>query len=533
MIPIILRSVRGVINRLVPSSYAYLPISSSETTSHSSSDDVSTPSNSTGSPPSSPSLLSRLLAFLFFLLPSFVQRRLRPHAFKPQRLYATSWLDGLRGMAAFVVFICHYTEGNVGWYIQSYGIREDNDPAPSSPLQLPFLRVIYSGRPMVHIFFVISGFVLSHKSLKLLRAGKYEQLHAALSSSVFRRGFRLFLPTTASTFIIMLLVWTGWMGRREETFWRQLVDWYNAVWRITFSWNWDITQLLPYDPHLWTIPIEMSNSMLLFVTILGVSRMKVYLRLLSVSAIAIYCLKCQHWASFEFLVGMVLAEVGLIQDAHRARAAAQKEAALSSGGAEALESGEMATEKAALIGEGGTSGRRRRTAVIVFKTFLVINLIFAMFTAGWPNVHADKTPGIAFLWRNTMNPFFQTGGDLVSFPWYALGAVQVVLALQQIQCLQNLFVTPFAQYMGNISYAIYVCHGPVLDVFAHRWMPYIWAIVGGRDDARMWGRLFAWFFGLLAMSVPTFIASDIFWRTIDVKSVEFAKWLEEKCIKTL
>jgi peptidoglycan/LPS O-acetylase OafA/YrhL len=477
-----------------------------------------------------PTFVARLSALLFFLLPSFVQRRLRPNSVKPQRLYSTSWLDGLRGVASLLVFFCHFTEGNAAWFIHAYGVRDENDAVASSPLQLPFVRIIYSGRPMVHIFFVISGFVLSHKPLKLLRKQDYNNLHKTLASSVFRRGFRLFLPTTASTFIIMILIRLGLMGQPLPTLWEQLRDWLDAVWRITFSWNWDITQFLPYDIHLWTIPIEMSHSMLLFITLTGLSRMKTYLRLAALFGIMIYCLKCGHWAAFEFLGGMGIAEVGMIQEKRKERAVAaeqEKEAALEdieamNGGSASNSDKEVGSDAA----KSPTSAAKR-----AFQVFLVVNLVFALFVAGWPNNDAPITPGISVLWRNTMEPFKGMGGDLVSFPWYALGSMQIVVALQQIKPLQNLFITPVAQYLANISYALYLCHGPILDLLAHRWMPYILAIVGGAENAGMWGRIFVWLAGIVVLGIPTMWASDVFWRTVDMKSVEAARWLESICVR--
>ncbi|KAK2054777.1 acyltransferase [Colletotrichum caudatum] len=508
MISLAVRSIRGAVARLSPTSYHYSSLS--ESNAHS---EPASPGGSTPVPGSKP-FLARLTAILFFLLPSFVQRRLRPNDFKPRRLYPTSWLDGLRGVASFIVFFCHFTEKHVPWYTaRSYGNPDENDHAASSPLQLPFLRVIYSGRPMVHIFFVISGFVLSLKSLKQARKHDYDGLHRTLSSSVFRRGFRLFLPTTASTFIIMLMIRLGWTGEPLPTLWDQLVDWKNAVWRITFSWQWDITQFLPYDTHLWTIPIEYSHSLLLFVVLTGLSRMKTYLRLLSVFAIMIYCLKCGHWAGFEFLGGMGLAEIGLIQEARRERAAA------------AVHDKEASDMEASDTADSPSSSILTR----LFKTFLIGNLIFALFIAGWPNQNADTTLGFAPLWHNTMEPFFTMGGDLVSFPWYALGAMQVVATLQQIKMLQDMFVTPLAQYLADISYALYLVHGPVLDVLSHRSMPFVWALVGGQEEAGMLGRLIAWIIGALLMGVPVVWGSDIFWRTVDVKSVELARWIEGRC----
>ena len=108
------------------------------------------------------------------LIPSPIQRRLAPHLSKPPRIHPTSYLDGLRGLASLIVFVHHYTCEYVYPYVAYYGVS--NERVPSSPVQLPFVRVIYAGRPMVHIFFVISGFVLSKKPLELARANDYDGL---------------------------------------------------------------------------------------------------------------------------------------------------------------------------------------------------------------------------------------------------------------------------------------------------------------------------------------------------------------------
>jgi peptidoglycan/LPS O-acetylase OafA/YrhL len=506
------RSLRNLISRVLPTRSANYEL-------------LTTP-NSTSSP-SSPTLsittikderlMNKLFQFLFFLLPSFIQRRLRPSQFKPQRLYPTSYLDGLRGVASLLVCFCHYMEGNLGWYTKSYGvdyqaINGDDDTIHSSPLQLPFLRVLYSGRPMVHIFFVISGFVLSYKPLKQIRARNHTALQATLSSSVFRRGLRLFLPTTASTFMVLILIQTGWMGS-PMPFWAQVWDWLHAVWKITFSWNWDVTQFLPYDTHLWTIPIEMSMSMLLFITIMGLSRCKTILRLSFLFGIMIYCLKCKHWAAFEFLGGMFIAEVGLIQDAWKEQAAKTH-----------TESSPFETSAKPTITIFGMELSRERLSSI----FWMANFIFAMWIAGWPNAGVEHTPGLRHFLPITPDPFFSTGGDWVAFPWFALGAIQVVFACQQVPFLQRVFTTGFARYLANISYALYLMHGPMLDVFAGRWMPHVWNFVGGSDG--MWKRLFAFFGGTIVLGIPIIFAADLFWRAVDIPCVEFARWLEQKCI---
>ena len=119
------------------------------------------------------------------LIPSPLQRRLAPHLSKPPRIHPTSYLDGLRGLASLIVFAHHYTCEYVYPYVAYYGVSADK--MPSSPVQLPFVRVVYAGRPMVHIFFVISGFVLSKKPLGLVRAHRYHEL--LTTRKVFSESF--------------------------------------------------------------------------------------------------------------------------------------------------------------------------------------------------------------------------------------------------------------------------------------------------------------------------------------------------------
>lgn len=77
------------------------------------------------------------------LIPSPIQRNLAPHLSKP-RLHRTSYLDGLRGLASFIVFAHHYTCEYVYPYVAYYGVSAEN--VPSSPLQLSFIRVVYAGQ---------------------------------------------------------------------------------------------------------------------------------------------------------------------------------------------------------------------------------------------------------------------------------------------------------------------------------------------------------------------------------------------------
>jgi len=118
------------------------------------------------------------------------------------QLRSTAWLDGLRGVAAFEVLIYHYHLQFLGYdHNPAYGSRRDT----YQWWRLPYIRNFYhSGHAMVNVFFLISGFVLTQRSLTLIRSQNYDKLYPSISSAVFRRAIRIYLPCFAITFVGMV-----------------------------------------------------------------------------------------------------------------------------------------------------------------------------------------------------------------------------------------------------------------------------------------------------------------------------------------
>lgn len=87
------------------------------------------------------------------LLPSFVSSYLRPNsAARTKRLHDTAYLDGLRGIGAFVVYLhhTHMMYSMDGLY--GYGSKA----GANHILQLPFIRLVTAGPGAVALFFLIS-----------------------------------------------------------------------------------------------------------------------------------------------------------------------------------------------------------------------------------------------------------------------------------------------------------------------------------------------------------------------------------------
>jgi hypothetical protein len=205
----------------------------------------------------------------FFLLPTFVQTTIRPvDQSKPSKpIHPTAWLDGMRGIASFLVFIFH-----ISYATHDVATAWAPD-AKQDFLRLPIIRFFYHGPAMVSIFFVLSGYALSYKPAKQMKSGETDALLRGLSSSVFRRGMRLYLPCIASTLMIVMIVrigmydWTrelandgarltGYRDRhawRYDTFAEQMWHWGTSF--IGFM-NPFTGKRMYLDGHLWTIPLE-------------------------------------------------------------------------------------------------------------------------------------------------------------------------------------------------------------------------------------------------------------------------------------
>ena len=449
---------------------------------------------------------------LFSLIPSFLQSRVRPASAKPYKLRPTSYLDGLRGVASFIVFLGHYTEENLGWWTEPYGVYENG--AASSPLQLPFIRVIYSARPMVHIFFLISGYVLAIKPLEQIHSQQYAALSLTLSSSVFRRGLRLFVPSVVTLFIMALAVYSGLSDDRYASRFMdlsyQLDDWRRTCWELLWA-AWainDIQYPSPiYNPALWTIPVEFAQSLILFMVILGLSRCVLNARLLMLGGIMAFCFYSGELYSLEFLGGMFIAEITLLQD--RSLLSPQ----LSPIDLPKFAPGDPPTCSA--------KRSRRITNHKLTQAFWIANVVCGLYIASWTNDHIDQVWGLRFLDAHTPEPF---DGQKI---WFCIGAFQIVTACTQVRALQGLFTSPVAQYLGRVSYALYLTHNLCLRVL-EPWMLPILEWYFSKDS--FMGRHLNWVAGLVLYLPVIICVADLFWRAVDQPTVKFARWLEEKCI---
>lgn len=124
--------------------------------------------------------------------------------------------------------------------------------------------------------------------------------------------------------------------------------------------------------------------------------------------------------------------------------------------------------------------------------------------------------------------------------WFFLfwAAVFLVVSTPHISWLKRFFETRFCQYLGRVSFSLYLVHGPVLWTLGDR----LYAAVGWPKDSRFlnipqWINLFplpktgplglevAFLVPHLILLPVTFYLAEVVTRAFDEPSVRFPQWL--------
>ncbi|KAI1199695.1 acyltransferase family-domain-containing protein [Nemania serpens] len=463
-------------------------------------------------------------------------------------LSPTAYLDGMRGVAALFVFFCHYFY-TAFFLAEGYnrqlpqlppGSDPDDAPSSSSPSslskytslwRLPFVRLLYSGPSMVCVFFVISGYALSLRPLRLARRRNPEAFARTTSSLVFRRFFRLYLPPLASTLGVALLLRAGALeGTRDfvadRRFARNIVEhhparlgslpaqlahWAREMWAFVHVWSWaDHAGSTQYDVHLWTIPLEFRCSMMLFLVLVGTARLRENVRLAVVGLLAWFVLRSDRWDMLLFLAGMTIADLDVRRNAHGEGEFRGMGTTSSSSSTPALllPLGEKT--------DPDTPPPRRRLTGDSFWTLVSVS---ALYLLSCPDAGPWGVPGWRYL--GTLIPTWFS--EKYRF-WQVMGACLFVFCAARSRGWQRVFESAAIQYLGHLSYAVYLMHGPVMHAVGYPIQRWAWEITGIDGPAYRKGVVLA-----AVINIPLVIwAADIFWRVVDIPSVRFAKWLESK-----
>ncbi|KAF7961195.1 hypothetical protein EAE96_000861 [Botrytis aclada] len=429
------------------------------------------------------------------LLPSPIARFCGYKVEVPTRQSPTAYLDGMRGVASFCVYLEHVAMKFHPLMFEEYG---------DHPYfwQLPIIRLAFSGSVMVAIFFVISGFALALRPLELIYEKDWERLYRSLSSATFRRAFRIVLPPMAVTFVIMLLTRTHVFDAKysgtvdmdlggpiyQETLILQFVDWLEYVFsKLLYPYEWTVSlhnvTKSEYAAPLYTIPKELWCSFLLFITLTGLGRLRPVVRLGFTLFLIYYAFWCMRYDISCFLCGMLIAE-------HHVRKA-----------------------RSVVVPK---SMSRKLLSAIGWSAVLFAGL----WLASIPHIHGSY---------GSTTFGFQTISAIISWESnvFVVGSILIVWAISNLPLLQRIFTSPIPRYLGQISFGLYLVHWPILASWGWRLQPAIWKLTGNDTD---FNHAFGFTISFICITPVVIFFGDLFWRVVDLGSIKLAKQLEADLI---
>lgn len=183
--------------------------------------------------------------------------------------YSVPYLDGVRGIAAFLVFAHHFL---LVFYTSSYTgvVAAGKVKGLDTMYGLSPLSVLTNGNFWVHVFFTLSGFVLSRK---YIQSNEPE----LLVSGMHRRFIRLFIPVAVSLLLVYVLMMTHAFSNVR------VASITGSEWWFSHMWHFDAptSKLLNclfcstmfqgdsiFNTVLWTISFELYGSLFVFAFLL-------------------------------------------------------------------------------------------------------------------------------------------------------------------------------------------------------------------------------------------------------------------------
>jgi peptidoglycan/LPS O-acetylase OafA/YrhL len=376
----------------------------------------------------------------------------------------------------------------------------------------PFIRMFFTGGHLaVSIFFVISGYVLAAKPLALIQSGDTAKMAENVGSALFRRWIRLFLPVAGVTFLWM----SSWhlLNFAPSIPMAPQPTYFGEVWKWwldfkAYSFVFSPFQFNAYSFHAWSIPMEFRGSIVVYTTLLAIAGLDTSARLRVQCALMFYFMYLvDGWFCAMFICGMFLCD---IETLHVKK--------------------ELPSFYAHILTQP--------------KKFYYFLLIAGIYLGGAPASSAEvavlrKSPGWYYLSFLTPEAC-QNPGWFFRF-W---GATFIMIVIPRLSWLHSFFETRFCQYLGRISYALYLVHGPILWSFGDRvyaavglirwghetiipkWMNYFplpeWGIYGIEVN---------WLMAQMLLFPLTIYIAEIFTRLVDEPSVKLAQWLFKKHVE--
>ncbi|KAI1282208.1 hypothetical protein F5Y07DRAFT_232914 [Xylaria sp. FL0933] len=447
------------------------------------------------------------IRWLLFVLPFCIAGPLGLTERRLPKTTSTTYLNGIRGLACWIVFNEHMTMDKYRDIVfKPYG-AVDNGKKFDHFIQLPFVRALVAGKGMVCVFFVLSGFVLSYSSLRKIndpgwpnkqeRTGNRDDLLTSVSSMTLRRAIRLFGPMLALAFITAFVTYYvpwGENDHKASNIFTQLYNFWLSAVTVMDPYHWARLKPLPrHYGHAWTLGVEYRLSIVMFLMIATTATLSTVGRktiIIFLAAWSVYCNR--RWDVACAMGGMLLAEL------------------------------RFAPFSDDISRFFNRSLRPSKWLTIVPAAVCVL---FGLLLCSWPEAMPSGAQPYRSLWELTplsWRPDSNHGspepvGGWVWW-WGTIGAFLMLWGLEQLPLLQKVLSVGFLKYLGEISYAYYLLQGLG---HTHVGNP-IYAVL---QDKHGWSKNSAFAAGYIVGNIFNILAADYFWRVIDESFIRLARFV--------
>jgi len=381
-------------------------------------------------------------------------------------------------------------------------------PSPREIFHQPIFHAFEAGRGSVQVFFVISGYVLSVRVLKMIRNQQGLQVLNSLASATFRRYLRLYAPTAFATLVTALALQLGLFYKQEiiqPTLYRQLSDWMSDTIWVSDPFH-DITGWwiengfkTKYAFQLWTIPLEFRGSMVLFLLLLASCKLTTRGRM-ALCWIAITCsFRWQVHYVACFLGGMFIADLSMSFPPEKAQ-------------------DRLRLPRHQIGSDTTPDDRRAKWNAIGRKSGFIFTFIMGLFFLSVPLDPYNSPWPIRYVGDLTPSAFPPFSAE---YFWLSIGAMLLVLSLEYSPLvLQVPLRWNVSLYLGEISFGIYtmhvLCNWVVWESYLSRW-----------KEESLGDSFWADTLAASLMFLVVFVAADYFTR-VDAQIVAFGRWLQVK-----
>ncbi|KAF2770040.1 hypothetical protein EJ03DRAFT_326951 [Teratosphaeria nubilosa] len=341
-------------------------------------------------------------------------------------------LDGLRGIAALIVYFHHHVT-------EYYGINNDLEHPYGYQGryhfgQWRFVQLFFAGgTPAVMMFFVLSGYVLSRGALQMVWKGEGARtILRYLLTAVLRRPIRLWLPPILVSLPVVLAMHTplrplGGFTAFQPNIFAELRTYFIRLLQTInpFIMHGPFAQSFDYNPPVWTMAYELNGSMLVY-AMMAICGPFLCLRnrMLAFTIAVFVAFEYGHFSLVPFVLGMMIAELDV-----------------------------------ASLDQPYIDRMTKFAQYLLFSAMAVIGWYFL----------SDFGPLI-----KPERPWFGLSGDWIPFIFYhnpnfvanIMGACCLVYAALRLSWLQNLLTR--AGWLGRVSFGLYLTHVPVIWFFSHR-----------------------------------------------------------------